>query len=96
VERQYEGFWADLRRDHVALWQEIRDDLRSAREQWWEMVADMRQGRQLTRRLKQVVTGVNNPTRRQWRTATRAILGEAREIEEAERRVLRELGEGGR
>jgi hypothetical protein len=49
-----------------------------------------------TRRMKQRITGAENPTRRQWRKASNAVLAEAREIEEAERRVLREFGEGGR
>ena len=46
--------------------------------------------------MKQRITGAENPTRRQWRKASNAVLAEAREIEEAERRVLREFGEGGR
>jgi hypothetical protein len=95
MERQYKGFWADLRRDHVALWQEVRDDLRTAREQCWEFIAEIRQGRQITRRMKQRITGVDNPTKRQWRNASRAVLGEVREIEEAQRRVLREFGKDG-
>jgi hypothetical protein len=89
----YNGFWADVRRDYAALWQEIRSDCRAAREQWWEMVAQIREDRHWTRRLKQVVTGVENPTRKQFRDVSRVMLSEAKEIEEAERRVLREFGQ---
>ena len=88
-------FWADVRRDYASTWPAMLDDLRSAREQWRELVAEIRQDRQLTRRMQQRITGSENPTRGQWRKASRAILAEAREIEDAERRVLREFGDQG-
>ena len=89
-------FWADVRRDYAAIWPDFRDLGREMREGWRGMVAEVRQERQFTRRMKQRITGVDNPTRRQWRHAGRALDAEAREIEEAERRVLREFGEDGR
>jgi hypothetical protein len=88
-----DGFWADLRRDYASMWPTVLREMRSAREQWRELTAQIRQDRQLTRRMKQRATGEKNPTRRQWRKASRAFAVEAREIEEAERRTLREFGE---
>jgi hypothetical protein len=90
---EWNRFWADLRRDYAAVWPTMRNDLRQMREEWREMVAERRQDRQFTRRMKQRITGAENPTRRQWRKASRAILAEVHEIEAAERRVLREFGE---
>lgn len=88
---EWKRFWADLRRDYASLWPEFRNGLREAREQWRETAAEVRQGRQLDRRMRQRITGTASPTRRQWREVSRAILGEVREIEAAERRVLREF-----
>ncbi len=88
-------FWADLRRDYASIWPTMRRELRAMREQWREMTAEMRQDRQLTRRLKQRITGLENPTRRQWRKTSSAVLDEIHELEETERRVLREFGEEG-
>jgi hypothetical protein len=68
------------------------NDLRSVREQWCAFIAEIRQGRQLTRRMKQRIARAENPTRRQWRKASRAVLAEVGKIEEAGRRVLREFG----
>lgn len=84
-------FWADVRRDYASVWPTMRSGLREMREDWWETVAMIREDRHWTRRLKQSITGVENPTRRQWRKASKAVLAEAREIEAAERRVLREF-----
>jgi len=89
-------FWADVRRDYASTWPMLLEALREIREDWRDTTAEMRQYRQLTRRMKQRITGVDNPTRGQWRKASRALLEDAREIEEAERRVLREFGEDGR
>jgi hypothetical protein len=89
-------FWADLRRDYASLWPEIREGFRQAREQWRETTADRRQYKQFHRRMMQRATGLENPTRRDWRKASKAFIAEAREIEEAERRVLREFGEAER
>jgi len=86
-------FWADYRRDCASVWPEMLAAGREIREAWWETVAMIREDRHWTRRLKQSITGMENPTRRQWRTASRAVLAEAREIEAGERRVLREFGE---
>lgn len=88
-------FWADVRRDYASTWPMLLNGLREAREGWRDLTAEIRQDRQFTRRMKQRITGVENPTRRQWREAGNAVLTEAREIEEAERRVLREFGEDG-
>jgi hypothetical protein len=87
----WDGFWSDLRRDYASLWPEFLDGLREGRELWREAVAEFRQDRQFTRRMKQRITGVDNPTRRQWRDVCKAYDTEAREIEQAERRVLREF-----
>lgn len=46
--------------------------------------------------MKQRITGVDNPTRRQWCEAGNAVLAEARKTEEAEWRVLREFGDDDR
>jgi hypothetical protein len=84
-------FWADVRRDYASIWPEMRRALAEMCEGWWDLVADIRQDRQITRRMKQRITGLENLTRRQWRETSRAMLGEIHEIEETERRVLREF-----
>lgn len=86
-------FWADLRRDYAKLWPELLSAVREMRESWWDLNAEIRQGKQFTRRMKQRITGVDNPTKRQWRHASRALDAETREIKETERRVLREFGD---
>jgi hypothetical protein len=67
----WDGFWADIRRDYASTWPEFLAALRQIREGYWDMVAEMRQNKQFTRRMKQRATGVENPTRRQWRQALR-------------------------
>ena len=89
-------FWADLRRDYASLGTEIREGFGQAREQWRELIAVIRQDKQFHRRMMQRATGLENPTRRDWRKASKAFMAEAREIEETERRVLREHDEDGR
>ena len=88
--RERRAFWADVRRDYAALWPEIRESWREMREEWRETTAEHRQYRQLTRRMWQRITGKPDPARRERRRAERAILAEADELEEIERRVLRE------
>ena len=88
-------FWADVRRDYASTWPEMRRAFAEMREGWRETTAAIRQERQFTRRMKQRITGVDNPTRRQWRRVSRAIDSETREIEEAGRLVLREFGDKG-
>jgi hypothetical protein len=88
------GFWADVRRDYASLWPEMRRGLLEVREQWRELVAERRQYRQLTRRMWQRITGAPDPTRRERRRASRAILAEAAELEAIERRIVREHQEG--
>lgn len=77
------GFWAqfraDVRRDYASAWREFLDGGREVREQWRELTAMIRQDRQLTRLMKQRITGVENPTRRQWRAACKALDAKARE-----------------
>jgi hypothetical protein len=65
------GFWGDVRRDYAAIRPEFLSALREVREKWWDMVAEIRQNKQFTRRMKQRATGAENPTRRQWREALR-------------------------
>lgn len=89
-EEERRVFWADVRRDYAALWPEIRDSWREMREEWRETIAEHRQYRQLTHRMWQRITGKPDPTCRERRRAGRAILAEANELEEIERRVLRE------
>jgi hypothetical protein len=45
-------FWADLRRDYASTWPMMRNGFLEAREQWRELIAEIRQDRQLTRRMK--------------------------------------------
>jgi hypothetical protein len=75
----WDGFWADVRRDYAAIWPEFLATLRQVREEHWDLVAEMRANKQFTRRMKQRITGVDNPTRRQWRAACKALDAEARE-----------------
>lgn len=93
---EWNGFWADLRRDYASIWPTFRDGWGQVCEEWRELTAEMRQQRQLTRRMKQRITGVENPTRRQWRKVSRAILAEVHDLEAAERRVLRDYRDHGR
>jgi hypothetical protein len=84
-------FWADLRRDYASTWPMMRNGFLEAREQWRELIAEIRQDRQLTRRMKERITGTRNPTRRQWRKSSRVVLDEVRELEGIERRIVREF-----
>ena len=59
------GYFAEMRHQFAESWA----DLRSERE---ETKAAIREHRQHTRRLKQLLTGKPNPTRRDVRKATRA------------------------
>jgi hypothetical protein len=83
-------FWSDLRRDRVSLWPGIQQDFADAREKWREFIAEVRQRRQLDHRMKQRITGVENPTPRQFRDAVKSIDGELRELKRIEQRVLRD------
>lgn len=60
------------------------------REQWREFIAQVRQSRQFDRRMKQRITGLENPTRRQFRKAAKPIDDELRELKRIERNVLRD------
>lgn len=86
--------WRGIREEWRAARAEAIGEMRAARdeaiESWREMTAEIRQDRQITRRMWQRITGKPNPTRRERRDAERAILAEADEIEETARRVLRE------
>jgi hypothetical protein len=88
-------FWADVRRDYASIWPSMRNGFLEAREHWREIIAEIRQQRQLTRRMKERITGIRNPTRRQWREGSRVVLDEVRELEGIEQRVLREFRENG-
>lgn len=88
-------FWAGVRRDYASIWPKMRKGFLEAREEWRELTAEIRQDRQLMRRMKERITGTRNPTRREWRRSSRMVLDEAREIEEAEQRVLREFRDKG-
>ena len=83
-------FWSGLRRDHDSLWPGIQQDFSDAREKWREFIAEVRQRRQLDHRMKQRITGVENPTPRQFRNAVKSIDGELRELKRIEQRVLRD------
>ena len=85
-------FWAEVRRDYVSLWPGTKRDFNAARDQWREFIAEIRQGRQLDRRMKQRITGLENPTRRQFRKAAKPIDQELRELKRIERNVLRDHG----
>ena len=60
--------WRIARDECRAARDEARDE---AREQWWDLIAEMRQERQITRRMWQRATGKPNPTRRERRRALR-------------------------
>ena len=60
------------------------------REQWRETSAVIRQDRQITRRIKERITGLAEPTRKQFRQASNAIGDERAELEDIERRVVDE------
>lgn len=94
-QERYRGFWADVRRNYVSLWPEICTAWQEVREEWRETIAERRQYRQLTRRMWQRITGKPDPTRRERRHASRAILAEAAELEAIEQRVIREEQDGG-
>ena len=64
------------------------------REQWRETTAEIRQRRQLDRRMKQRITGLANPTRRQFHIAAKPIDDELRELKRIERHVLRDQHKG--
>ncbi len=60
------------------------------REEGRETTAEIRQARQFDRLLRQRITGLQDPTRRQVRRAVRQIDAEVGELKAIERRVLRE------
>jgi len=92
---RWSGFWAQVRRDYASLWPEMRDSWRDMREQGRETTAEVRQARQFDRRIRQRITGLQNPTRQQFRRAARQIDAEVDELKAIERRVLREHRAGG-
>lgn len=83
-------FWAEVRRDYASLWPGAKRDLHAVREQWRDLIAEIRQSRQFDRRMKQRITGLENPTRRQFRKAAKPIDDELRELKRIERDVLRD------
>jgi hypothetical protein len=83
-------FLSDVRRDSISLWPGIQQDFHEAREKWREFIAEVRQRRQLDHRMKQRITGVENPSPRQFRDAVKSIDGELRELKRIEQHVLRD------
>jgi len=66
-DRGWSEFWARFRRDCADSWRDIRGSWDRERDRWWETTAEIRQARQLDRRMQQRITGLHNPTRRQVR-----------------------------
>ena len=83
-------FLSDVRRDSMSLWPGIKQDFCDVREKWREFTAEVRQRRQLDRRMMQRITGEENPTPRQFRDAVKSIDAELRELKRIEQRVLRD------
>jgi len=80
-------------RPPAALGAEIRTGITEAREEWRDLVAEIREHRQLIRRMHQLITGKAAPTRQEVRQAERAILAEVEELQEIARRIIAEHGQ---
>ncbi|HUY48040.1 MAG TPA: hypothetical protein VMV92_20325 [Streptosporangiaceae bacterium] len=73
----------ELRRETSAAWAD-------ARREWAALARAIREDRRVTRLGNQLITGKDNPARREVRRAARAISREARELERIARRVIAE------
>lgn len=77
-------------RPPATLREEIRTDFAEAREEWRDLIAEIREHRQLIHRMHQRITGKARPTRQEIRQAERAILAEVEELEQIARRIVAE------
>jgi hypothetical protein len=78
-----EIYGAELRNEAAAAWREAVAGTR-------EMAAAIREERLVTRQGRRLITGLARPTRREVRTAARAIGAENDELMAIERRVVAE------
>lgn len=58
----------------MGMLDEVRAAFAEAREEWRDLIAELRSYRQLERGLHQRITGKRNPARREIRAAETAIL----------------------
>jgi hypothetical protein len=72
------------------LREEIRADFADVREEWQDLIAEIREHRQLIRRMHQGIIGQANPTRQEIRQAERVILSEIEELQAIARQVIAE------
>jgi len=82
------GGWDGLRAEYRATFTDMRQEWQQAGEEWQETIAQIRQDKQLTRRMHQRITGKDSPTRREIRQVERAVLAELDELEAIGRRVI--------
>lgn len=69
---RWRGYWAELRHDYRQMIPGMRESWHQAQEEWRETQAAIREARHWDWRLRQKITGLQAPTRKDVRQAVRA------------------------